>query len=56
MSGDRLRAGGDCHSADSVRYDPQRVEAASASFKGMSSLGEQRPDVMQVTLSKILNQ
>jgi len=29
VSGDRLRAGGDCESADKVHQDPARVQAAS---------------------------
>ena len=45
----RLRAGGDCESADMVIADPKRVKAASDSFRAMTSLGDKEPDLVQVT-------
>ena len=44
----RLRAGGDCESADMVIADPKRVKAASDSFRSMTSLGDKEPDLVQV--------
>ena len=48
VTGDRLRAGGDCESSDLIHADPKRVVAASRSMKSMSSLGDLTPDVTQV--------
>jgi hypothetical protein len=53
VSGDRLRQGGDCDSADKIREDPLRVAAASKSFASMTSFsskqgGSPSPDVVQV--------
>ena len=44
----RLRAGGDCESADLIVADPKRIKAASESFRLMSSLGDKAPDQTQV--------
>jgi glycine/D-amino acid oxidase-like deaminating enzyme len=44
VSGDRLREGGDCEAPEQILPDPKRVSAASASFRGMSSLGDREPD------------
>ena len=44
----RLRAGGDCESADMIVADPKRVKAAGDSFRMMSSLGDREPDQVQV--------
>mmetsp|Transcript_18641 Transcript_18641/g.25711 ORF Transcript_18641/g.25711 Transcript_18641/m.25711 type:complete len:418 (+) Transcript_18641:3-1256(+) len=46
VSGDRLRADGDCESADKVHQDPARVQAAARSFETITqftSLNGQKP-------------
>ena len=46
VSGDRLRSGGDCESADKIHEDPRRVAAARRSFEAMTafpSQGQQKP-------------
>ena len=48
VSGDRLRAGGDCESAEVIEANPKRVAAARRSFSGLTSMGDKEPDVMQV--------
>eukprot|EP01035_Chromulina_nebulosa_P024498 gene24498-31900_t len=50
VSGDRLRANGDCASSDLVYADPKRVDAATKSFKSMSSLGDHTPDITQACM------
>ena len=54
VSGDRLRQGGDCDSADKIREDPLRVAAASKSFASMTAFSSKQgaqptPDVVQVS-------
>ena len=44
----RLRAGGDCETADMITADPKRVKAAGDSFREMTSLGDKKPDQIQV--------
>ena len=44
----RLRAGGDCETADMITADPKRVKAAGNSFREMTSLGDKEPDQIQV--------
>lgn len=44
----RLKAGGDCDKPELIGPDPARVAAASKSFKGMTSLGNEPPTVSQV--------
>ena len=53
VTGDRLRAGGDCESSDLIHADPKRVAAASRSMKSMSSLGDLTPEVTQVCYTSI---
>lgn len=48
VSGDRLREGGDCESPEKITADPKRVDAAVASFQGISSLGDNAPSSVQV--------
>lgn len=48
VSGARLRAGGDCHLPEQVAADGARVEAGLGSFRGLSSLGDAAPAVVQV--------
>jgi glycine/D-amino acid oxidase-like deaminating enzyme len=50
VSGDRLRAGGDCESADMVKADPTRIAAASKSFQAMTSLGDKKPEQTQACM------
>lgn len=50
VSGDRLRAGGDCESADMIKADPTRIEAAVNSFRAMSSLGDKKPEQTQACM------
>lgn len=51
VSGDRLRAGGDCESAEHVQADPGRVQAARNSLAKMTSAAPvtREPDVTQVS-------
>lgn len=51
VTGDRLRRGGDCERSELIVADPRRVEAASKSFKAMSSIGDRIPSTTQVMLS-----
>lgn len=46
----RLKAGGDCEKPEDILPDPSRVAAASKSFKGMSSLGNEPPAVSQACM------
>ena len=55
VSGDRLRRGGDCSSADKIDPDMTRVAAARSSFSSLSSLGDRTPDVVQVIPVSIHN-
>ncbi|KAJ1431838.1 FAD dependent oxidoreductase [Ochromonadaceae sp. CCMP2298] len=54
VSGDRLRAGGDCESASLVGPDPSRVEAASRSLRGMAGWADREPDVSQACMRPCL--
>lgn len=51
ISGDRLRAGGDCATAEQVHADPRRVAAACAALRGMTNMISEAtpPDVVQVS-------
>ena len=54
VSGDRLRVGGDCESAELVQANPRRVRAAVASLATMASFAEGRePNVAQVSNNRI---
>lgn len=44
----RLKAGGDCDKPEVIKPDPSRVTAATNSFKGMTSIGNEAPTVTQV--------
>ena len=44
----RLKAGGDCDKPEVILPDPGRVTAATKSFKGMTSIGNEDPTVTQV--------
>lgn len=44
----RLKAGGDCDKPEVIQPDPSRVTAATNSFKGMTSIGNEGPTVTQV--------
>lgn len=44
----RLKAGGDCDKPEVILPDPARVAAATRSFKGMTSIGNESPEVTQV--------
>lgn len=44
----RLKAGGDCDKPEVILPDPSRVTAATNSFKGMTSIGNEDPTVTQV--------
>lgn len=44
----RLKAGGDCDKPEVIKPDPARVTAATNSFKGMTSIGNEAPSVTQV--------
>lgn len=46
----RLKSGGDCEKPEDILPDPSRVTAASKSFKGMTSLGNEAPTVTQVSV------
>ena len=46
VSGDRLREGGDCETPEQILPDLNRVHAASTSFRGISSLGDYEPHVI----------
>ena len=50
VSGDRLRKGGDCEAPELIDADTSRVQAASASFRSMTSLGNTAPDVIQACM------
>jgi len=50
VSGARLRKGGDCESAELIKEDPARVEAASAAFATMVSAGAKPPDKVQACM------
>jgi len=51
VSGDRLRAGGDCASSELIKEDPTRVTAAVTSIAGMSSaIAKRTPDVTQACM------
>jgi glycine/D-amino acid oxidase-like deaminating enzyme len=50
VSGDRLRAGGDCASPELIEADPRRVAAASSSFRSMSSVGDREPAIVQACM------
>ena len=50
VSGDRLRKGGDCERPELIKADPKRVEAASSSFRSMTSLGDPTPDITQACM------
>lgn len=57
VSGSRLREGGDCEHQGLVHADPKRVQAASSSFAGLTTMARDRttgaplqPDVSQVNL------
>lgn len=44
----RLKAGGDCEKPENISPDPLRVTAATKSFKGLTSLGNEPAAVSQV--------
>ena len=50
----RMQPGGDCSTPSLIQPDPKRVEAASASFKGLTSLGNKPPDVTQACMRPCL--
>ena len=50
VSSDRLREGGDCYDPENVVEDVARVEAATASLKSMSSVGDVGPTVVQACM------
>ena len=55
VSGDRLRRGGDCESADKVLADPRRVDACLVSIRGFSSLSDARqPGVVQACMRPVV--
>lgn len=47
----RLKAGGDCDKPEVIKPDPSRVTAATNSFKGMTTIGNEGPTVTQVRLT-----
>lgn len=50
VSGDRLRAGGDCESAEQVEADPSRIAAAISSLRAMTSIGDAPPSITQACM------
>eukprot|EP00903_Cladosiphon_okamuranus_P015426 g14249.t1 len=46
----RLKAGGDCDKPEVILPDPSRVTAATKSFKGMTSIGNEDPTVTQACM------
>ncbi|CAN0064405.1 unnamed protein product [Scytosiphon promiscuus] len=46
----RLKAGGDCDKPEVIQPDPSRVTAATNSFKGMTSIGNEGPTVTQACM------
>jgi glycine/D-amino acid oxidase-like deaminating enzyme len=54
VSGDRLRAGGDCESAQLIGPDPKRVAAASKSLRGMTGMVDREPDTTQACMRPCL--
>eukprot|EP00899_Mesostigma_viride_P020697 jgi/Mesvir1/28629/Mv04497-RA.2 len=50
VRGARLRAQGDCGDPRDVDQDPKRTSAASASFQGLSTVGNAPPDVAQACM------
>ena len=50
VSGDRLRLGGDCERPELINADPKRVEAASSSFRSLTSLGDKTVDIAQACM------
>lgn len=49
----RLKAGGDCDKPEVILPDPSRVTAATKSFKGMTSIGNEDPTVTQVCTPRV---
>ena len=54
VSGDRLRAGGDCSAPEQIDADPRRVAAASSSVRAMTSVGDKGPDLTQACMRPCL--
>lgn len=50
VKGDRLRENiGDCFDSNMIQGDVTRVEAALKSLSALSSIGDLKPDVIQVS-------
>ena len=54
VTGNRLKPGGDCASADLINADPSRVSAASAALMEMSSHFKPEPKVTQACMRPCL--